>query len=110
MDIVAEYWGVLVGVWGKLPDDVRYYTWAGTGLALGVGFLIWWHAWFRRLLGYRKHRGTWYTEKQYAELMQILDESSKVRVLLHADMVALRQWKHGDVKAVFGDNPYGGYF
>ena len=65
----------------------------------------------RRILGHRKHRGTWYTQEQYAELMQILAEHSQTRVLQHEDMVALRAWKYGDtVKPTFGDQKWGGYF
>ena len=112
MDIeqtALTYWHRAIEWWQAWPDGL-FYVWLLGGI---LGFLMW--AWFshrmiRKILGHRRHRGSWYNEVQYAELMQMLHESTQSRVLGFEDMVALRAWKHGDtVKPVFGDEKYGGY-
>ncbi len=102
--------GWLSSWWASLDPDLQWDLWFGSGVA---GLALWAlvaHEVMRRLLGHRKHRGTWYNERQYAELMQLFEETAQVRVLQHEDMVALRTWKYGDtVKPLFGDRKYGGY-
>jgi len=107
LTLIKQY---ILSWWSSLQDSTRYDLW----FALGICWLLFssWLAYrfYRWSAGHRRHRGTWYTPFQYAELMQILEERQLVQVLKHEDFVALRAWKYGaTIKPVFGNRKYGGY-
>ncbi len=90
-DSVARWWFSLS------YDDLRA-IWIAAGVVLAIA-LLWFSHWImRRALGYRKFRGTWYSERQWQELINQLDADLKSghRVMRHDEMQILRLWRFGD--------------
>lgn len=83
--------------WHFLGPAAPYYLWLAGGL---LGLLLWlWlsHKFMRQLLGHRKFRGTWFTEEQLQELVNILHEDqARGRRVMHRDeILLLREWTQG---------------
>ncbi len=88
-----------------------WYLWFGSGV-LGAIFFVAFAYWLiHRLLGHRKWRGTWYSERQFAELVQILweDQCRGHRVMRHDEIKLLRKWQTGSAQGV-GFDRIAGYY
>jgi hypothetical protein len=98
--------------WQSIGDDGQLYAWLAGG---GGALLIWgWLAYviLRRLAGHRKFQGRWYSEAEYAQLMQVLweDQQSGVRVMSRIELKALREYKYGGTVKPILTGKGGGYF
>lgn len=81
----------------ELTQSYAFEIWLGVGV---VGLIAWGyfsHLLIRKLLGHRKWRGTWYTEFELQELVNILweDQASGHRVMRRDEIELLREWTQG---------------
>jgi hypothetical protein len=108
-----DAWGQLIGEWWhSLGLRGQHDLW----LTIGWVALVFW-AWgsyrlLRRLAGYRKFGGRWYTTVEYERLMQVLweDQQAGKRVMSHSELQALRQFRYGNTVKPIISGKGGGYF
>lgn len=108
-----DAWGRLIGDWWRsLGPQGQQDLWLATGW---VVLVLW--AWgsyrlLRRIAGYRKFGGRWYDADEYRRLMQVLWEDQKAgkRVMSHAELQALREFKYGNAVKPILSGKGGGYF
>jgi hypothetical protein len=108
--ILLPYLEPVLNWWRSLGPAGPYYVWIASGV-LGFTFLVAvWYRFFRKLLGHRKFRGTWYNPYQFQELVNILneDQESGRRVMQHDEIALLRSWKYG-MKGGIGFDKANGY-
>ena len=81
----------------ELSQNIVYYAWFVAGI-LGAAAYGWGgYRLMRRLLGYRKFRGSWYNDRQYRQLLQLIYDDSRRGVAMRDDEVrALRAWLEDD--------------
>lgn len=84
----------------SITYDDWYKLWVASGVVLCLVLAWLSHRIIRKALGHTQFRGTWYNEKQLAELIQIIDEDCKrgYRVMRHDEMALLRRWRFGENK------------
>ena len=85
-----------LGIEEGLPD-LWYCAWLLAGL-LGAAAYGWvGYRLMRRLLGYRKFRGSWYNDGDYRQLLRLIYEDNRRGVAMRDDEVrALRAWLEDD--------------
>ena len=101
-------WYDSLGPWGP------YYAKAVGAVLFLIAFAWLVYRIARRLLGHRRFRGTWYDEKQFQELLKMIDEDCARghRVMKHDEMKLLRQWRLGGSGEGLADkvSGTGGYY
>jgi hypothetical protein len=113
MSVWFDAWGQLIGEWWhSLGLRGQNDLW----LTIGWIALVLW-AWgsyrlLRRIAGYRKFGGRWYNRAEYQQLMQVLweDQQAGKRVMSHAELQALRQFRYGNTVKPIISGKGGGYF
>jgi hypothetical protein len=108
-----DAWGQLIGEWWQsLGLRGQHDLW----LTIGWVALVLW-AWgsyrlLRRVAGYRKFGGRWHSAAEYERLMQVLweDQQAGKRVMSHAELQALRQFRYGGTVKPIISGKGGGYF
>jgi hypothetical protein len=101
-----------LAAWQALDSNAQVAVWWGAG---AVGVIVWaWLAYWllRRLAGHRRFRSRWFTEAEYHRLMQVLweDQQEGARVMSHAELAALREYKYGGTVKPLLARKGGGYF
>lgn len=93
-----------------LGPEWQWNLWAAGGVLLLLLWGWWAHRMVRRALGYRRFRGTWYTQEQWEVLIKMIDEdnASGHRVMQHDEIEILREWRTGS-KAGVGFDRSSGY-
>lgn len=88
--------------WNSLGPDGPYYVWLASGAAGLIALVTTWYYVMRKVLGYRKFRGTWYNGQEFEGLLVILDRDQQAgnRVMRHDEIALLRQWKMGSYKGL----------
>lgn len=115
MDVLSWFGPVrqlLAEWWRSLGLTGQEYVWLTVG---AVGLVAW--AWLsyrilRRLAGHRKFGGRWYRRDEYERLIQVLweDQQAGLRVMSHAELQAIRQYKYGKTVKPLLSGKGGGYF
>lgn len=84
----------------SMTYDEWYNLWLAGGVVMLVGLAWLANRIMRKALGHTQFRGTWYDERQFAELIQMIDEDCNRgnRVMRHDEMLLLRRWRFGDSK------------
>ncbi len=107
-----DAWGQLVGGWWQsLGLRGQYDLWLTVGWVALV-FWIWGsYRLLRRLAGYRKFGGRWYNASEYEKLMQVMweDQHAGKRVMSHAELKALREYRYGKSVKPVVSGKRGGY-
>lgn len=97
--------------WSLFPLELHMVVW----LAIGVlGLLLWLFVSYyllRWLAGHRKFRGTWYSQRQFAELVKVTaeDQDKGHRVMSREEIALLRRYRCGGQKGI-GFDKADGYF
>lgn len=99
-----------INTWLSLGPEIRHQIWLAWGAMTLIIILALWYPFFRKLLGHKKFRGTWYNEEQYEALLKILkeDQDSGNRVMRYDEIALLRKETAG-VKGVGLDRSKTGY-
>jgi hypothetical protein len=86
---------------GQLGPQLLYCAWLLAGVLGAAANACFGYFLVRRVLGYRKFRGSWYAESEYRELMRLIYRDSQRGLPMPADEIrALREWMHAEPAAV----------
>lgn len=113
ISIWFEAWSQLIGEWWQaLGPRGQHDLW----LSVGWIVLVLW-AWgsyhlLRRMAGFRRFGGRWHNAAEYQRLMQVLweDQQAGKRVMSHAELKALREFRYGKTVKPIISGKGGGYF
>jgi hypothetical protein len=113
MSIWFDAWSQLIGEWWQsLGLRGQHDLWLSIGW---IALVLW--AWgsyrlLRRLAGFRRFGGRWHNAVEYQRLMQVLweDQQAGKRVMSHAELKALREFRYGNTVKPIISGKGGGYF